>query len=89
MWNLQTSGWVSTNCTCVLAKPTAAVGLATFHTALCSQHGAGQAGTPAVEVPDVFALYRRKVSETQTVWASLPSKSFALAAGLTRQVTIS
>ena len=38
---------MSGNCTCVLAKPANALGFATFHTALCSQHGASQsAGTP-------------------------------------------
>ena len=67
---------MSSTCTCVLATPARAMGLATFHTALCQQH------CPTVGAPDTVkptGLFFARTSEQKaSLSAPLASLSSAL-----------
>ena len=67
---------IEMSCTCVLATPARAMGLATFHTALCQQH------CPTVGAPDTVkpvGLFFARASEQK---ASLPAPLASLSSAL-------
>ena len=64
------------SCTCILAKPAGAMGLSTFHTALCMQHGAcPEVGGPVEWKPTglFFGMRAQQGAVITTVKSALSS----------------